>query len=374
MGNIIIPQSLQITMDDVGWFNGADDRENGGSARTAMTRRHCAEDYAAINELGKRLNMRINCAFVLGEWDPDNRLRKIKWLSKYGDSWDNASYLGREEMMAVADVINASEYIDIAVHGLMHNYYKSGVPYSNTDYYYTLNGKTYIAPEEEIRARFDAFFDLLDHYKINKTVNSFIPPTFKYIWQSMDKVHADYGIKYVSTLFDPRDLIMPSGVKMPSFAGIEGGSVITLNRNNNFIPWYEISTNLDNAPIVKGIFGCHWPNILHEDKTRHGEILESWVRYFERCANTFGIILSRDIAFAAEQTLFYEYARLEDKNGALEIDISGVPRTDACLGKFYISSKNEIKEYFGCDIKLYEKKDGFINYAVIPKSSILTFR
>ena len=90
MENIIIPKSLQITMDDVGWFNGSDDRENGGSARTAMTRRHCHEDYLAINELGKRLNMRINCAFILGEWDPDNRLADVPYLSKYGKDWDNA--------------------------------------------------------------------------------------------------------------------------------------------------------------------------------------------------------------------------------------------------------------------------------------------
>ena len=81
MEKIIIPSSLQRTMDDVGWFNGEDDRKNGGSARTAMTRRHCAEDYAAINELGKRLGMRINCAFVIAEWDPDDRLKKIKNLS-----------------------------------------------------------------------------------------------------------------------------------------------------------------------------------------------------------------------------------------------------------------------------------------------------
>ena len=361
-------------MDDVGWFNGADDRENGGSARTAMTRRHCAEDYAAINELGKRLNMRINCAFVLGEWDPDNRLRKIKWLSKYGDSWDNASHLGKEEMMAVCDVINSSEYIDIAVHGLLHNYYKTGVPYSNTDYFYTLDGKTHMAPEEEVRARLDAFFDLLDYYRINKTVNSFIPPTFKYIWGGMVNILSDYGIKYVSTLFAPGDLIMTGDEKIPRHAGIEGGSLITVNRNNNFVPWYEISTNLDNAPVVSGIFGCHWPNILHKDKSRHAEIIDGWVRYFERCANTFGIILSRDIAFAAEQTLFYEYAKTAYKSGTLEIDISSVPKTDACLGKFYISAKNTIREYCGCDIKLYEEKCGFINYEVIPKSNILTFR
>ena len=372
MENIIIPSSLQITMDDVGWFNGEDDRKNGGSARTAMTRRHCAEDYAAINELGKRLNMRINCAFILGEWDPDNRLRSIKCLSKYGDKWNNAAYLGKEEMQAVVDTVNNSPYIDIAVHGLLHNYYKSGIAYTNSDYYYNVDGAMYMSPEDEIRARFDAFFDILDYYKINKTVNSFIPPAFKYIWGAMPHILSDYGIKYASTMFESEFMVSPIGFTMPKNAGVEG-SVITVNRNNNFIPWYEISTNLDNAPVVKGIFGCHWPNILHVEKTRHNEVLDSWVRYFERCSNTYGIILSRDIAFAATQSLFLEYTRITYENGRMTADISQVPRTEGRGDRFYVSSRSEIKAYSGCELKIYEYKDGFINYEVTPIENIMTF-
>ena len=373
MENIIIPSSLQITMDDVGWFNGEDDRKNGGSARTAMTRRHCAEDYAAINELGRRLNMRINCAFILGEWDPDNRLRSIKYLSKYGDGWNNAAYLGKEEMQAVADTVNASPYIDIAVHGLLHNYYNPEIPYCNSDYFYPIGEEMHMTPESEIRRRLDAFFDILSYYKINKTVNSFIPPSFKYIWGSIVHILNDYGIKYVSTLFDTKDIKFPEDVKRPQNAGVEGDSVITVNRNNNIIPWYDISTDAESLPIVKGIFGCHWPNILHVDKTKHNEIIDKWVRYFERCANTYGIILSRDIAFAATQTLFSEYTSVSYENGKMIADISRVPRLDARDDKFYISSLSEIKSYSGCEISVYERKNGFINYEVTPTASVMTF-
>ena len=372
MEKIIIPSSLQITMDDVGWFNGEDDRENGGSARTAMTRRHCAEDYAAINELGRRLNMRINCAFVLGEWDPDNRLRGIKQLSKFGDKWDNAAYLGKEEMTAVAEVINASPYIDIAVHGLMHNYYDPKIPYCNSDYFYSENNVMKMIPESEIRARLDAFFDLLDHYKINKTVNSFIPPAFSYIWESISHVLSDYGIKYVSTLFYAWNMSLPQGFKNQN-AAVENGNIITLNRNNNFVPWYEISTCLDDAPTVNGIFGCHWPNLLHEDKNRHGEVIDNWERYFKRCSNTYGTILSRDIAFAAAQSLFLEFSTVTYEGEKVTVDISKVPKVDAGADRFYISALSEIKSHSGCTLSVYERKEGFINYEVIPTEDILVF-
>ena len=55
----LIPRPLQIVVDDVGWFNGKDDREDGGPSRTGMPRRHVAEDILAINRLGKALNMNI---------------------------------------------------------------------------------------------------------------------------------------------------------------------------------------------------------------------------------------------------------------------------------------------------------------------------
>ena len=53
MKSIIIPNPLQITMDDLGWFCGKDARDKMEPARTGITRRHCAEDYEVVNEIGK---------------------------------------------------------------------------------------------------------------------------------------------------------------------------------------------------------------------------------------------------------------------------------------------------------------------------------
>ncbi len=373
MENIIIPQSLQITLDDVGWFNGADDRPNGGSARTAMPRRHCPQDYAAINELGRRLDMRINCGFVLGEWDPDNRLRRIRHLSKFGDDWNNAAYLDQEEMQTVADTVRSSPYIDIAVHGLLHNYYHPDHAYSNTDYYYHIGEKHILTPEEEIRARLDAFFDILDHYRIGKMPNSFIPPNFDYVWGSMTHILADYGIRYVSTVFTYPDLQIPNGFVKPQNIGVEGHGIITLNRNINRISWREVGSDLDDIPPLAGIFGCHWPNLLHTDPDRNGDTVDNWVRYFTRCADTFGIILSKDIAFAAAQTLFCEYAEVSYENGRMTVDISHVPKTDGCPARVYISARHEIRSHSGCQLEVHEQKNGFINYAVTPHASVMTF-
>ncbi len=371
---MLIPYALQITMDDVGWYCGEDDRENGGSARTAMPRRHCAKDYAAINELGRRLNMKINCGFVLGEWDPDNRLKKVPYLSKFGDAWDNASYLGEEEREQVAEVVRNSPYIDIAIHGLLHNYYKPGIPYSNSDYYYSLNDQLFLSDEKEIRQRLDAFLDILDYYGIKKDINSFIPPSFTYRWNDISRILKDYGVQYISTMFAHME--MPAGEERPELVGVENG-IITVDRiferEDDLISWDTISGDPSTLPVIPSIYGCHWPNILHVDPDRHNEILERWVAYFEKYADTYGNILSRDMAFCATQSLYKRFAKVSEKNGIFTVDVTAVPAPEGRGDCFYISSEKQLTNWSGCDVTLYEERKGFYNYEVTPRETVMTF-
>lgn len=371
MENIVIPAPLQICLDDVGWFNGADDRENGGSARTAMPRRHCAEDYAAIEELGRRLDMRINCGFVLGEWDPDNRLHAVPHLSKFGDSWDNAAYLDPAEAQRCAAVVRDATHIDIAVHGLLHNHYRTGFPYSNTDYYYRDDGVLTLAEEGEIRARLDGFFSILRHYGIDKTVNSFIPPNFVYGWGGgLGRILADYGIRYVSTPFRDTDMEMPAGIPKPEHVGFDGPLTV-IDRNFSRIPWREVGSDPCTLPDAQGIFGAHWPNLLHSDPARHGEVIDRWEAYFRRCGAVFGTVLSRDMAFCAAQTLARKYARCTSDGEALVIDLTALP---ACVGdaiRFTVSAKTPLSRCVGGTLRHTGDMVNFANYEITADAPVI---
>ena len=181
MEKIIIPRPLQIVVDDLGWFCPNDERTTFGPARTAMTRYHVAEDYEAINYLGEQLGMMINCAFIVGEWDPDNRLRSVKGLSKYGDGWDNAAHLDSKEMARCVEVINSSPYIDFALHGLFHNYYRGDGVYHNSDYYYHDGDALVMIPEAEVLS----ICDLLDSrlYEMRAALDGVAPGGFsERIW------------------------------------------------------------------------------------------------------------------------------------------------------------------------------------------------
>lgn len=367
MQKIVIPHGLQITMDDLGWFCGTDDRKQKGPARSGMPRRHCARDYEAVNELGRRLNMKINCAFIMGEWDPDNRLRKIPTLSKYGAEWNNAAYLDTEEAAKCVEVINASEYIDMAVHGLLHNCYEPGAGYGNSDYFYFKNGEYFPAREAHVIMRLEAYFDLLKYHGFNKKINSFIPPNFTYQWDWLARILKKYGIEYISTMFET----MRNRPDI-EIAAVDNG-IITVDRNNNLIPWYEVASDPRVFPAVTGIFGCHWPNVLSMDPDGYGEVLDGWEAYFRTCSENFGIILSRDMAFFATQSVYKRFAQVHEENGRLTVDARKVPWAKGLKESFFISAREPLKAYTGCRAELYETHGEFINYRITPLEKIMTF-
>ena len=359
----LIPMPLHLVIDDLGWFLGEDDRKNGGPSRSGMPRRHVAKDYAAINKLGEALDMRISCAFVIGEWDPDNRFLEIPHLSKYGDKWNNAAYLDREEMDRVLAVINSSPYIDLNIHGLLHGYYMDGVDdYDTSDYYYRINKELYMTNESEIKLRIGKFRELLDYYGIKKSTESFVPPSFAYRWGELSKVLSALGIKYISTIFST----MRCDGEKPACVGVENG-IVTLDRNNNLIPWNECDCCFEDLPTAKGIFGAHWTNFLHPDPERNGEVVERAVGYFRRCAERYGIVLSRGIEFAAIQSLYHTYAKVSYEDGRMSIDLRSLSATPAKGKPFIISSTVAPLKVEGAKVRPYEQKTDFSSYELTPE-------
>jgi len=170
-----IPMPFHICVDDTGWFCGSDDRKIGGPSRTGMKRFHTVEDYIAIENLGKAINMKISCGFVLGEWDMEGNIKKLPNSPRFGKTWQLSENRNKKEMEEIADVINSSSHIDFVLHGIYHGYYKNGADtHDISDYYYPLSGKIIRIPENEIRQKFDAFFRIMDYHKIKKQVNQFI--------------------------------------------------------------------------------------------------------------------------------------------------------------------------------------------------------
>ena len=369
--SVLIPRPAQIVVDDVGWFNGKDDRANGGPSRTGMPRRHVAEDIRALNDLGERLGMKINCAFIVGEWDPDNRLSVVPHLSKYGENWDNASYLDREEMARIVEAINESPYVDIALHGLLHGYYMDGVDNCDcSDYYYAKGGEITMVPADEIRLRVRLFRELLEYYGIKREIVSFVPPSFRYRWNELSGVLCELGFKYGSTIFATLNC---ENCERPSIVGVENG-IVTVDRNINIYPWDSYECPFDDIPSIPGILGAHWPNFLHSDPARNGEIIDKAVKYFKMLGRKYGIILSRGIEFSAVQSMYHRFAAVEYGDRTVTVDISAISSSPVAGQPLVVSATDDIIAVTGGSVRLLEDMGGHKHYEILPSSDRIEIR
>ena len=365
MNDIIIPQPLQIVVDDLGWFCGDDDRENGGASRSGMPRRHCYKDYEAMNMLGEALDQKVFCAFCLGEWDPDNRLKKLHHISKYGDDWDNARFYDKEEVKKCVDVINNSPYIDFGLHGIGHGYYsEDNIKPDTSDYYIVKPGKVKeMVDEKYIRSILDSFFELMEYHGIKKEVTSFVPPSGAYRFFELSRLLAEYGIKYVST---PMRNAKCENMERPDAFLIENG-IITTDREKDLLAWDQHSADYTELPFKANTYGSHWPNWLHEDPDRNTFVIKSAIKYFYRCAEHPETIISRDMKFASTQTAFWKYAKVtENEKGETVIDISNVPRLESMNDVFYVNSRFPLTRAEGGKLTEYDRKKQFITHEIEP--------
>ena len=359
-----IPRPLQVVMDDVGWFNGKDDREIGGPSRTGIDRCHCLADYTAIEQLGQMLGQRINCAFVLGEWDLENKLPKtIPHFSHFGPSWDNAKYRNPREMAEIAEFISSAEHIDVAIHGLYHGYYMPGTDnHDMSDYYYRIDKALYMVPEDEVRLRLETFLELMHRHGIRKTVNSFVPPSFAYRTFELSRILREYGILYVTTPFATMTPKAPDDTVF-----VENG-IITSNRyNQRALEWDDLAPDFDRAVTPPGILGIHWPNILSMDPAKNAETVDRTKGFFNRSAEQFGMVLSSGVDFCSTQYLYEKYTKVTVCGNTVKLDFSAVPAAPGRLDSFILSAEGRIASAVGCGYAFRDTKKAFSNWQITPQ-------
>ncbi|NMA94964.1 MAG: hypothetical protein GX974_02880, partial [Clostridiales bacterium] len=307
-----IPHSFLIVVDDVGWWCGDDYRYKNGPSRSGMSRRHCIEDYKVLIEIGRSLNMRIKCGFVVGEWDRTNILAKVRNSNKHGSKWDNASRLD-SSIDEVRDIINANQdYMELALHGLMHMYWTDDGIMEHAEFYQhsDIEDNYKMTPPDIIREHIDAYFEILEQNGLPTDIESFIPPCFNYVYsQGQDQISsilAEYGIKYVSTPFNSMQFTTD---EKPIDVGVENG-IITVDRTPDWTDWDDIGSNTPRE-IKKSYYGAHWVNFLNSDPKDNMDVAKRWIDYFARYKEKFDILPAKDNAMGSAQALYKRFTKVD---------------------------------------------------------------
>jgi hypothetical protein len=206
--SVIIPNAIQICMDDIGWFSGHDKRHLGQPSSTGMPRRHTPEDYMIVNEIGKAIGMKIMCPLVIGEWDKDNILTNELGTTYEPYTWDRKSKLNLDVAKKSFEIIKSSDYIEFALHGVLHgNYANDGRQITEMEYFEEKedeNGNINLCcmSEEEILRRIDIFERIYNSWGFDKEIRSYAAPNgfpSNIQWEDLDPMISAFnkkGIKY----------------------------------------------------------------------------------------------------------------------------------------------------------------------------------
>lgn len=378
MKNVKIPVALQIVVDDIGWFKGKNGLMESRPARTHMNRNHVAEDYAVLNEVGKKLDMKILCGLVLGEWDKDNILRGMKHATWDEENWDMASRIDYSLANACKEKIENSEYIDIAFHGLMHGYWENGENYGNPREFYSydipldtkerrLDYPVKPVSAEYVDEHIDAWFKIYNSWGFTKKVESIISPASLYKEKEVSVEYAKkaqkYGIKYWKNLWAEHTCLMEFFDK-----------IVFLNMDDDLTSYADHDVDPDklpdiptfdgvNRPFAYAVMGCHWENFLRSDPKDNLEYVDRWVEFFKKQARYFGTMLSKDMAFAANQAIYHSLAKVDEQEDIITVDLSEALKK-AEKREFYISLKVQPQNIEGGTIELYETREGFDTYKI----------
>lgn len=386
--DIKIPIGVGIRIDDVGWFEGEDQRHMNRPSRSGLPRRHHPDDVRALAEIAKRLGTKIVCDLVLGEWDMHNRLRGVPHVTWDEAGWDAASVVkeNRSFFEETFSVLEGSDFIEYGLHGLQHGYYENG----------RLVRERFLYPHEEVDAT------------TGKRLYHPLPlDEFEQLIQLFLAIYRDWGFKKDIPLFTPGNGLIgqPSDEANLAFARVlrkygvrvwqwggwanrmevhEGllfpGSVHFMREWNGFdvdadlLPdCFQTKKGYRPVPNPSG----HLTNFIRFQHEKNFENVDKWVSYFRRLTSPFGVMLSDGNVSAASQTVYAEYAAVDKVDGGWRIDLSPVDaiRTDAVTDDFFVSirDKRPPLSCIGGRLHVHECREDHVIYKIVRDgSSVVT--
>ncbi len=381
----ILPAALILDLDDVMWHQGADLRCIGQASRSELPRHHVPEDYDIIHYLGKALDMKIICPICIGDWDRDNCLRGVVGPTHNPKGWNRKEEIDYELTQKFFEKAEGSEYIDYCIHGLLHGLYDENGKRLNEREFSRLNeNRVYeLLPDCELDLHLDLFQHIYDSWGFKKKIVSFCPPcgfgfADKEDWSPIERLSRNLykrGVRYIIARWQGKTecsrlnegvWYMEKNVKF----GISSAAI-------DVDPRYIKNFGEDGDEEFGDVMGMHWANFLHYYPENNLERLGQWINYFNRQAEVFGLMLSRDIAFTGRQCIYRKNSKITFTAGECIVDTSDAERLgfDDLGDTFYISFRNENlpKSCTGGVMTLYESKNNFKTYEIKKQGSVVKF-
>ena len=314
---ISIPMPLIISIEDVGWWSGVNGSGFNQPFRTGMPRNHVPEDYTALANLGKGLDMKVIAGFVLCEWDKTNLLKTLPSATWMGSGWHRSKHNMALKEEAAWIIKKEQLFIEFAMHGVGHELWLDG-KMQRTEFH---DQDCEMRDKDNIRKHLEYYFKLMEQYDFNLLPKSFIPPALKHSFgngdQGFQKIISEFGIRYVTLMFDKAKLYSPP--QTPTLAW--ENDVLLIERGFSDIEW-DLTASEPFFRFNRPVMALHWANILHPDPARNNTVIQNWVDYIKDKSKKENALLSRDSVSCFTQYLFRTLSKIKKNKRECVIDMS----------------------------------------------------
>ncbi len=328
---IEFPRAFAFAVDDLGWDEGRVSLPF-GPHRAGVKRIFDLADYQHIVDVARANGVRVQCLFILSEFDRENVLARYPTTTYMREKWDNKWRITEKHARIMEFVKANAAYMEFGFHGTGHEYWPEPGVQRRAEWYNLIERKPW--PEDELRGHVRAFAEIMAQYGFTKAnghsfPESFVPCAYSYYWNpkgdySLGKLLREAGVKYANTDFGQiQELYPPQGFH----AGDFDHGVHVIHRLNYGNAWNELAT----LPKVSIDFQytdfaeTHWTNWLAADDSLQPCVTAQWIAYYQNVQKTSHRYIAKNTEQLHSQMLYKKHASVTFAPGTVEIDNSNMP-------------------------------------------------
>ena len=333
-----IPFAIGLTIDDMGWAEGKDDRPY-GPPRLNCEENPISEFYSNIIKLGENCGTRVQGSFVMSEFDRNNICGKPEYnrplapidMTEKGLDWKYSCSEDQAKAMEITKEGNA--YLELGLHGVRHGHYeKEGwhssewaerPPRDEKDRFIT--EKTKVTPwDSENRTSkviADCYKELLRQYFTEKELSfpeSFAPPTHVLYYDENDittgAVLSQYGVKYCNAKITGK---VKLECPIPKEGIIDHGMHILERRSLRAVPFDDSSHVPSLYPRKYPWIEAHFKDFWYTEK--------QWSQFLYNINSKKNFMLAKNTEQVHSQYFYTRYAKITNLPGKIIIDTTKMP-------------------------------------------------
>lgn len=334
-----IPYAIGLTIDDMGWQEGQDDRPT-GPPRLNSKEAPSIEFYDEVISMGKACGTRVQGSFVMSEFDRGNICAKACYnkpqspidVTEKGLDWTYEK--DDSQVLIMNKVKEGNAYLELGLHGVRHGHFEDNKwhcsewakrpPRDDKDRFITEERliRPWDSENKTSEVIADCYTELLRQYFTEEEFpfpESFAPPTHVLYYDNNDLTTGNClskrGVKYCNAKITGG---VPLECPIPKEGVVDHGMHILDRRSIRAVPFDDSSHVPSYFPRKFPWIEAHFKDFWYTGN--------QWSHYLYNINKKPGFVLAKNTEQVHSQYFYYKYAKITNLPGKIILDTRNIPQ------------------------------------------------